>query len=139
MLQRLREAGAEIFVGDLFDMRDLRRALSGVQRAFYCPPFAPNLLHGSLLFALAAEEARLEVVALMSQWNPHESHPSANTREHWTVLFSVVTYSGHNVYGSKVKVINRLRFMIADINIYFGHHTNRDRIHTLRFSAGGYG
>lgn len=81
--QRLREAGAEIFVGNLFDMRDLRRALAGVQRAFYCPPFAPNLLHGSMLFAMAAEEAKLEVVALMSQWNPHESHPSANTREHW--------------------------------------------------------
>ena len=33
--------------------------------------------------ALAAEEARLETVALMSQWNPHPTHPSALTREHW--------------------------------------------------------
>ncbi len=43
---RLKEAGAEIFVGDLLDMRDLRRALVDVQRAYHCPPFAPNLLHG---------------------------------------------------------------------------------------------
>jgi uncharacterized protein YbjT (DUF2867 family) len=81
--QRLQEAGAEIFVGNLFDMRDLRSALKDVQRAYYCPPFAPNLLHGAMLFALAAEEARLEVLALVSGWNPHLSHPSVTTREHW--------------------------------------------------------
>ena len=79
----LEKAGAEIFAGNLFDLRDLRRALVGVQRAYYCPPFAPNLLHGSMLFAIAAEEARLEAVALMSQWNPHPTHPSALSREHW--------------------------------------------------------
>jgi uncharacterized protein YbjT (DUF2867 family) len=81
--ERLRAAGAEIFVGDLYDMRDLRAALRDVQRAYYCPPFAPNLLHGAMLFALAAEEARLEVVALVSGWNPHSTHPSITTREHW--------------------------------------------------------
>lgn len=81
--EHLKAAGAEIFVGDLFDMRDLRKALVDVQRAYHCPPFAPNLLHGSMLFALAAEEARLEVVALMSGWNPHPVHPSITTREHW--------------------------------------------------------
>ena len=81
--ERLRAAGAEIFAGNLYDMRDLRAALRDVQRAYYCPPFAPNLLHGAMLFALAAEEARLEVVALVSGWNPHPSHPSVTTREHW--------------------------------------------------------
>ncbi len=58
--ERLKKAGAEIFVGNLLDMRDLRKALIDVQRAYHCPPFAPNLLHGSMLFALAAEEAKLE-------------------------------------------------------------------------------
>lgn len=81
--EHLRKAGAEIFVGNLFDMRDLRNALVGVQRAYYCAPFGPNLLHGSMLFALAAEEARLEVVALMTAWNPHPTHPSIHQREHW--------------------------------------------------------
>lgn len=79
----LNQAGAELFVGNMFDIRDLRWALDGVQRAYHCPPFAPNLLHGAMLFALAAEEAKLEVVALMSQWNPHPTHPSVSTREHW--------------------------------------------------------
>ncbi len=81
--EMLRDAGAEIFVGNLFDMGDLREALVDVQRAYHCPPFAPNLLHGTMLFALAAEEAKLEVVALMSGWNPHPTHPALVTREHW--------------------------------------------------------
>ena len=49
----LRKAGAEVFVGSLFDPRDLRRSLIDVQRAYYCPPMGPNLLHGAMLFALA--------------------------------------------------------------------------------------
>jgi len=81
--ETLRKAGAEIFVGDLFELSDLQRALVNVQRAYHCTPVAPNLLHGTMLFALAAEEAKLEVVALMSQWNPHPSHPALQTREHW--------------------------------------------------------
>ena len=79
----LKGAGAEIFVGDLFDFRDLRTALNGIHRAYHCPPFADNVLHGAMLFALAAEEAKLEVVAMMSAWNPHATHPANFTRELW--------------------------------------------------------
>ena len=81
--ERLRKAGAEIYVGDLYDVRDLRKALVDVQRAYYCAPFTPNALHGSMLFALAAEEAKLEMVALLTAWNPHPIHPSIHQREHW--------------------------------------------------------
>ena len=56
--ERRRKAGAEIFVGNLFALSNLRRALVDVQRAYHCPPLAPNLLHGTMLFALAAEEAK---------------------------------------------------------------------------------
>ena len=79
----MRKAGAEIFVGNLFDLSDLQSALVDVRRAYHCPPFVPNLLHGTTLFALAAEEAKLEVVALMRGWNPHPAHPALLTREHW--------------------------------------------------------
>ena len=79
----LEQAGAEIFVGDMFDYRDLRKSMIGVERAYHCPPFALNLLHNTMLFAVAAEEAKLEVVALLSQWTPQASHPSVITREHW--------------------------------------------------------
>ena len=79
----LEAAGAELFVGDIFDYSDVRRALDGVQRAYHCPPLAPNLLHNAAVFALAAEDAKLEVVALLSQWHPNPSDPSFITREHW--------------------------------------------------------
>lgn len=80
---RLRKAGAEIVVGNLHDLRDLRRALKDVQRAYHCQPFAPNLLHGSMLFAIAAEEAKLEVVAHLGAWNPHPEHVAVHQREQW--------------------------------------------------------
>ena len=53
---RLEKAGAELAFGDLFDFRDIRKALVGVQRAYYCPPMSPHLLEGAMLFALAAEK-----------------------------------------------------------------------------------
>ncbi|HWL87287.1 MAG TPA: NmrA family NAD(P)-binding protein [Polyangiaceae bacterium] len=81
--EALRKAGAEVVIGNILDYGDLERAMADVQRAYHCPPFGPNLLHGMMLFAVAAERAKLEVVAWMSQWNPHPSHPSAFTREHW--------------------------------------------------------
>jgi NAD(P)H dehydrogenase (quinone) len=81
--QALEKAGAELAVGDLFDFRDIRQALVGVQRAYYCPPMSANLLEGAMLFALAAEEAKLEVVGLMSQWQPHPADPSIVSRQHW--------------------------------------------------------
>lgn len=80
---QFREAGAEVFIGNQLDMRDVRRALKGIQRAFHVPPFGPNVLHGTMLFALAAEEAKLEVVAHLGAWNPHASHPASHQREHW--------------------------------------------------------
>jgi len=36
-----------------------------------------------MLFALAAEEAKLEVVAHLGAWNPHASHPAVHQREQW--------------------------------------------------------
>ena len=78
-----REAGAEVFIGNQLDMRDVRDALRDVQRAFHCQPFRPNLLHSTMLFALAAEEAKLEVVAHLGAWNPHASHPAVHQREQW--------------------------------------------------------
>ena len=81
--EALERAGAELAFGNLFDYRDVRQALVGVQRAYHCPPHAPNFLEGAAVFALAAEDAKLEVVALMSQWNPHAADPSIASCGHW--------------------------------------------------------
>ncbi len=39
--KRLEDAGAEIFVGDQYSIADMRKAISGVQRAYHCSPTAP--------------------------------------------------------------------------------------------------
>jgi uncharacterized protein YbjT (DUF2867 family) len=36
--ERLRKMGAEIFYGDMLDLIDIRKALFGVQRAYFCTP-----------------------------------------------------------------------------------------------------
>ncbi|MBV1857319.1 MAG: NmrA family NAD(P)-binding protein [Nannocystaceae bacterium] len=78
-----RSKGVEVVVGSLYDFRDLQRALTDVQRIYHCPPFDSRHLHGSALLALAAQEAGVEVIALMSGWNPHPTHKSVLQREHW--------------------------------------------------------
>lgn len=79
----LEALGAEIFVGNLFDFADVSKAMLGVKRAFHIPPFAPNLLHNTMLVCLAAQKAKLEALVLLSGWNPSPEHPSMLTREHW--------------------------------------------------------
>ncbi len=79
----LAAAGAELFIGDQFAMADMRRAMSGVQRAYHCAPTAPNGLHFGTVFAVAAAEARLEHIVLMGQWLAHAEHGSVFTREVW--------------------------------------------------------
>ncbi|MEM9388233.1 MAG: NmrA family NAD(P)-binding protein [Pseudomonadota bacterium] len=81
--QTLEALGADLFVGDLHDYRDLKAAMRGVQRAFHNPPFSANVLYQATLFAVAAEEAKLDVVALMGAWNLNPTHPSIHQRGHW--------------------------------------------------------
>lgn len=79
----LKELGAEIFVGDLDDYRDNKKALEGIDRAYFCAPFGKNSLFKTIAFIIAAEEAKIEHVVYMSQWLLSQSHPSINTKEQW--------------------------------------------------------
>lgn len=79
--ERLRSAGAEIFVGDQYRLADMRKAMIGVKRAYHCAPTAPNGLHFSNVFAVAAHENRIEHIVTLSQWLSQPEHPSLLTRE----------------------------------------------------------
>ncbi len=79
--KRLESAGAEVFVGNQYALRDMRAAMQGVQRAYQCAPTAPNGLHFNAVFTVAAHEAQLEHVVTMSQWLASADHPSLFTRE----------------------------------------------------------
>ncbi len=81
--KRLENAGAEIFVGDLYSIADMRKAMTGVQRAYHCSPTQTNTLHFGAVFAIAAQEAGLEHVVMLTQWTAEANHPSIVTRETW--------------------------------------------------------
>lgn len=82
--RELNSLGAELFVGDIEDIRDTRKALEGIQRAFFVPAY-PNLLFQGETFATAAEEMGLEHVVALTQWTSSNAHPSSYTKEHWLV------------------------------------------------------
>ncbi|THD44380.1 MAG: NmrA family transcriptional regulator [Bradyrhizobium sp.] len=81
--ERLKTAGAEIVPGSMEDFSDLSRAMSGAQRAYFCPPLEPGTLRRATLFAASAQEARLEAVVLLSQWVSDPVHPAVHSREKW--------------------------------------------------------
>ena len=81
--ERLRHAGAEVLAGSLEDICDLRRAVNGVDRAYFCPPLEPGALRRATLFAVAAQEAKIETVVQLSQWVADPIHPAAHAREKW--------------------------------------------------------
>ena len=79
----LEAAGAEVLVGNQYALADMRRAMAGVQRAYHCAPTGPNALHFGSVFAIAANETRLEHAVMMGQWLAQPDHPSTYTRETW--------------------------------------------------------
>lgn len=83
--ERLRQLGAEVVIADVYDPDELRQALQGVQRAYYCPPFHPQMLHSAAAFVAAARDSQLEVIVGLSQWLASPNHPSLHTRQVWLV------------------------------------------------------
>ena len=78
---RLKSAGADLFIGDQYRLDDMRRAMTGIQRAYHCAPTAPNGLHFSNVFCVAAHENGVEHIVTLSQWLSQPEHPSLFTRE----------------------------------------------------------
>lgn len=79
----LKAKGADIVVGSLTDITDMRAAMAGSQRAYFCLPNEAGYLKAAAIFAVVAAEQHLEVVVAMSQWLSNPTHPSIHTREVW--------------------------------------------------------
>jgi len=79
----LRARGVETYVTDITDTQRVGEALRGVQRAYWLPPYDPEMLTGAAVFATAAREARLEAIVSLSQWLASPTHPAFLTRQHW--------------------------------------------------------
>lgn len=90
--ERLKARGADIVVGSLTDITDMRTAMAGARRAYFCMPNEAGYLKAAAIFTVVAAEQQLENIVAMSQWlsNPH--HPSVHTREVWLAdrLFAMV-------------------------------------------------
>lgn len=83
--ERLRQMGAEVVIADLFDPDQIRQAMRGTKRAYYCPPFHPNMIQSAAAFAAAAGDSSLEAIVGLSQWLASPNHPSLHTRQLWLV------------------------------------------------------
>lgn len=91
--QNLRDLGAEVMVGDMLSLNDMRRVLKGVTGAYFVFPLADGLVEASVVFAQAAKEEKLELIVNMSQKQSRPFAHSPATTKHW-LTEQVFTWSG---------------------------------------------
>jgi len=98
-------------VADLYDADQLLDALRGVQRAYFVPLIEPYMLQSAMVFAWAAQQAKLEHVVQMSQWTSHRAHPTAMTQQTWLVdqLFANIPGVAHTIFNPGMFAHNFLR------------------------------
>ncbi len=82
--ERLRELGADVFVGDFLDLPLVRSAMRDVKRLYFCyPPQGDRLLEAATNVAIAARAAGVSAVVNMSQISAREQARSPLSRHHW--------------------------------------------------------
>ena len=94
---RLRASGAEVVVGDMFDIRQIQAAMDGVDRLYFNPPYHPHALDSAVAFAVAARRSMVEAVVALGQWLASPEHPSLMTRQAWLTdkLFELLPDTAH--------------------------------------------
>ena len=80
---RLKAKGADIVAGSITDVNDMRKAMEGARRAYFCTPPAEGNLKAAAIFTAVAAEQKLESLVAMSQWLSNPNHPALHTREVW--------------------------------------------------------
>jgi NAD(P)H dehydrogenase (quinone) len=91
--QDLRELGAEVVIGDMLNLNDVRKALKGVTGAYFVFPLAEGLVEASVIFAQAAKEEKLGLIVNMSQKQSRPVAHSPATTKHW-LTEQVFAWSG---------------------------------------------
>jgi uncharacterized protein YbjT (DUF2867 family) len=82
----LRELGAEVVQGDLFDLPSVRSAFDGVSRAYFTYPVQAGLVEATATFAVAARDAETELVVNLSQLLSRTTagvQPTPHQNRHW--------------------------------------------------------
>ena len=91
--EALSAQGAEVVVGDLFDINSIRSALDGVEAAYFVYPVAPGLLTATVNFAQAAKEAGAKAVLNLSQRSANRNSTSPSCRDTF-IAEQVFNWSG---------------------------------------------
>ncbi|MGY2400652.1 NmrA family NAD(P)-binding protein [Pseudomonas sp. SDO5271_S396] len=91
--QRLEALGATVFVGDALKLKELRPAMQGVDGAYFVYPIADGLVEAAAVFAQAAKEAGVKIIANMSHKQSRPDARSQTTLSHW-LSEQVFTWSG---------------------------------------------
>lgn len=73
--------GAQVVIGDLFDINAIRSALEGVVAAYFVYPVAPGLITATVNFAQAAKEADTRAVLNLSQRSQNRHSTSDSCRD----------------------------------------------------------
>lgn len=81
--QNLRNLGAEVWLGDMSSLSDVRLATSGVQRAYFCCAMGVGMVESAAIFAQAAKEHDLELIINMSHKQSRPNARSKVTQDHW--------------------------------------------------------
>jgi NAD(P)H dehydrogenase (quinone) len=81
--KQLADRGVEVVYGDLLDFGQVRRALKGVQRAYFVYPIRPGILEATAYFAQAATEAGVDGIVNMSQKSARADAKSHAATDHW--------------------------------------------------------
>ena len=81
--RRLRDLGAEVVLGDMLSLRDIRIAMTDVQRAYFCYPLAEGMVEAAVIFAQAAKEQNIELIVNMSHKQSRPFARSKATQNHW--------------------------------------------------------
>ncbi|MDH0749559.1 NAD(P)H-binding protein [Pseudomonas sp. GD03842] len=89
----LRQAGAEIVVGDLLEHDDIIKAMEGMNGAYLCYPVREGYIQVTANLADAARRAGVEVVVEMSQISARDDAKSHAARNHW-LAERVLDWSG---------------------------------------------
>jgi NAD(P)H dehydrogenase (quinone) len=92
----LEELGAEVVMGDLQKIDEIRRAMEGTNAAYLVYPVQPGLIDATVYFAQAAKEANVSAIVNLSQRSASRTSESHACRDTW-IAEQLLNWSGLSV------------------------------------------
>jgi uncharacterized protein YbjT (DUF2867 family) len=118
--QALRDQGAEVVLGDLLNLREVRTAMDGVDLAYFCYPVAEGLVEAAVIFAQAAKEQDVKLIVNMSHKQSRPYARSKATQNHW-LSEQIFNWSGTPSVHLRITFFAEWLLYIAP-QIKYGHY-----------------